>query len=102
MRDLPHPASRREFLARTGTGFGAVALAALERSAHASEGPSVAIDPLRPFMPRPPHFAPKAKSVIFLFLVGGPSQVDSFDHKPELQRLGGKPVPESIRKAVVA
>src|SRR5688572_26876510 len=60
------------------------------------------IDPLNPFLPRRPHFAPRAKSVIFLFMVGGPSQVDSFDYKPELQKLGGKPVPESIRKALEA
>ena len=60
------------------------------------------IDPLNPYAPRPPHFAPKAKSVIFLFMVGGPSQVDTFDYKPELQKLDGKPVPDSIRKAVEA
>jgi hypothetical protein len=47
-----------------------------------------------------PHFAPKAKSVIFLYLVGGPSQVDTFDYKPTLQKLGGKPLPDAVRKAV--
>jgi hypothetical protein len=58
------------------------------------------IDPLRPFAPRRPHFAPRAKSVIFLFLVGGPSQVDTFDYKPELQRLSGEPLPASLRKSL--
>src|SRR6185436_12639184 len=60
------------------------------------------IDPLNPFLPRRPHFAPRAKSVIFLFMVGGPSQVDTFDYKPELQKLHGKPTPASIKKAVEA
>ena len=60
------------------------------------------IDPLNPFAPRPPQFAPRAKSVIFIYLVGGPSQVDTFDYKPALQQLNGKPVPASLRKAVEA
>jgi hypothetical protein len=60
------------------------------------------IDPLNPYIARLPHFAARAKSVIFLFMVGGPSQVDTFDFKPELQKLNGKPVPDSIRKAVEA
>jgi hypothetical protein len=96
-----HGCSRRDFLIRASAGFGTLALQALLRldlqAAH-SKGPI--IDPLRPYTPRPPHFAPKAKSVIFLFMVGGPSHVDTFDYKPELQKLNGKPVPDSIRKAV--
>ncbi len=96
--------SRREFLVRAGAGFGALALNTLfELSARAEKGPKTPlIDPLNPFAARPPHFAPKAKSVIFLFMVGGPSHVDTFDYKPDLQRLNGKPVPDSIRKAVEA
>src|SRR4030095_13753181 len=54
------------------------------------------------FAPRAPAFTPRAKSVIFLFMVGGPSQVDTFDYKPTLQKLHGKPVPEAIRRAVTA
>ena len=77
------------------------ALMGLDARAEA-HGKIPAIDPLNPFKPRAPHFAPKAKSVIFLFMVGGPSQVDTFDYKPELQKLNGKPVPESIRKAAEA
>src|SRR2546425_649109 len=71
-----------------------------ERAASAPSPP--VIDPLNPFAPRRPHFAPRAKSVIFLFMVGGPSHVDLFDHKPVLQKLNGQPVPESIRQAVNA
>jgi hypothetical protein len=93
--------TRRDFLIRSGAGFGALALGALMRSeARAGVGhKGLAIDPLNPFAPRAAHFAPRAKSVIFLFMVGGPSQVDTFDYKPELQKLAGKPVPESLRKA---
>jgi hypothetical protein len=84
-----------------GTGFGALALGALARlEAFGAAGP--VMDPLNPFKARLPHFAPRAKSVIFLFMVGGPSQVDLFDYKPVLQQLDGKPVPESIKKAVLA
>jgi hypothetical protein len=97
-----HNVSRRDFLLRTSGGFGALALNALWGwEARAQKGPKVpVIDPLNPFAARPPHFAPKAKSVIFLFMVGGPSQVDTFDYKPQLQKLHGQPVPESLRKAV--
>src|SRR5688572_21334334 len=89
---------------RTGAGFGALALGALMRMEARGAGVLKApvIDPLNPYAPRAPHFAPKAKSVIFLFMVGGPSHVDTFDYKSELQRLDGKPVPDSIKQAVKA
>ena len=100
----PFHQSRREFLGRMGAGFGAVALGALGQLEARAEKPNhrQLIDPLNPFAPRPPQFAAKAKSVIFLFMVGGPSHVDTFDYKPELQKLNGKPVPDSIKKAVEA
>ena len=79
--------SRRQFLVRTGAGFGAFALDALTRAESAKR---LIIDPLNPYAPRKPHFAPKAKSVIFLFMVGGPSSVDTFDFKPTLQSLADK------------
>jgi len=91
--------SRRDFVGGIGAGFGALALGALMRK-EARATPS--IDPLNPYAARVPAFAPKAKSVIFIFMVGGPSQVDTFDYKPELQKLDGKPVPASLRKAVEA
>jgi len=88
-------ASRRGWLA----GLGPVALAALAAAdGRGDDGP--AIDPLRPLAPRRPHFTPRATRVIFLFMVGGPSQVDTFDHKPELQRLDGQPLPGSFRSAI--
>lgn len=93
----PFHCTRRHFLGRMGAGFGALALHALSRMDASAKVPH---DPLNPFAPRVPDFAPRAKSVIFLYLVGGPSQVDTFDYKPELQALGGKPVPASFRKAV--
>lgn len=97
----PHSGTRRQFLSRMGAGFGAVAFSALSQMRSGAATPPLRpIDPLNPFAPRTPEFQPKAKSVIFLFMVGGPSQIDTFDYKPELQRLNGKPVPSSIRKAV--
>src|SRR5512147_1351249 len=50
-------------------------------------------DPNRPLAPRPTHFPPRAKRVIFLFMHGGPSHLDTFDPKPRLQRDAGKPLP---------
>jgi hypothetical protein len=101
---MPSNCSRRYFLGQMGAGFGAVALGALVRLEASAVGAKAAVDldPLNPFKPREPHFAPRARSVIFLFMVGGPSQVDTFDYKPELQNLNGKPVPDSIKKAVQA
>lgn len=90
---------RRQFVQSLGCGCGGLALAGLlaeERGAPRS------IDPLRPYAPRQSDFGPTATSVIFLFMVGGPSQVDSFDFKPTLQRLDGQPVPTSIRQALEA
>src|SRR4051812_22181585 len=94
--------SRRGFLGRLGAGFGTVAFEALLRQEGraAGVGKVPAIDLLRPFAPRAPQFAPRAKSVIFLYIVGGPSQVDSFDFKPALQRLDGQPLPASLRQAI--
>ena len=89
--------TRRDFLGNVTGGFGALALGALMRM---NARAAVAIDPINPFLPRLPHFAPRAKSVIFLYMVGGPSSVDTFDYKPELQKLDGKPVPASIREAL--
>ena len=94
------PSSRRQFLNRIGCGFGALALEALTASAQASRPAAVSIDPVAPMRPRLPVFAPKAKSVIFLYMVGGPGSMDTFDHKPLLQKLGGQKVPVSFRKSV--
>ena len=101
MRELSRR-NRREFLRQLSGGFGAVALHALmqdEARAAQSNLVEVSIDPINPYLTRTPHFAPKAKSVIFMHMVGGPSQMDSFDYKPLLQKLDGKPVPQSFREA---
>ena len=80
------PASRRQFLARAGAGLGLVALADLLRARTADgERP-----PGGGMAPRTPHFAPRATSVIWLFMEGAPSAVDLFDPKPELDRSHGK------------
>jgi hypothetical protein len=76
--------SRREWLTQTGCGFGMLALADL--MAHAES-------PGNPLAVKKPHFAPKAKRVIFLFMQGGVSHVDSFDHKPKLMSDDGKQMP---------
>jgi hypothetical protein len=98
---LPAP-NRRQFLSRLGCGFGAVALEAMLQNGYASRPPAVAVDPVSPMRARLPHFAPKAKSVIFLFMVGGPGSMDTFDYKPQLQKMGGQKVPESFKKTVSA
>src|ERR1700730_8640385 len=87
----PHPAysSRRAFLRRAGGGFGMLALAGLlgkEGLLEAAEEDRS----LHPLAPRKPHFPAKAKSVIWLFMNGGPSQVDTWDYKPELIKQNGK------------
>src|SRR5262249_19883227 len=84
--------SRRAFLAGSGLGFRMLALGSLleQESARAD----IVSDPLAP--KRPPLPA-KAKSVIFLFMVGGPSHLDTFDPKPELKRLNGQPLPDSFK-----
>lgn len=87
--------SRREFLEKSGLGFGALAASyLLQRDALAAPSDRLA----NPFAPKRPHFAAKGKSVIFLFMHGGPSQVDTFDPKPLLNKLDGKPVPPSFGK----
>jgi Protein of unknown function (DUF1501) len=76
--------NRRELLMTMANGFG---MAALSRVLAASSSIS------NPLEPKAPHFTPKAKHVIFLFLNGGPSQVDTFDPKPALEKYHGKPLP---------
>src|SRR5262245_16764009 len=76
--------SRRELLKRSGVGFGALALADLLHAESAN-----------PLAPKKPHFAPKARRVVHLFMNGGPSHVDTFDPKPLLDRYHGKPLPSA-------
>jgi hypothetical protein len=89
------PASRRAFLKRAGNGFGMVALASLLAQDQArAEGGTV----VNPLAARPGHFPARAKRCIFLFMTGGPSHLDLYDPKPELNRLDGQPLPPSFGK----
>ena len=96
-------ATRRDFLARAGAGFGALALAdLLKGSTLAAAIEEEARSVSQPLLPRRPHFAAKAKSVIFLFMEGGPSHMDTFDPKPALLELAGKPIPPSFGRVITA
>src|SRR6266403_1346870 len=75
---MVQPLSRRDWLTRTGCGFGSLALSAL--AAHAAD----------PLAAKSPHFPARAKRVIFLFMQGGVSHVDSYDYKPRLDKDDGK------------
>src|SRR5690349_16409677 len=90
--------TRRHFFRECGVGVGKIALASLltDAFARASFGASPAQLVANPLAPRPPHFSPKAKRVIHLFMAGAPSQLDLFDYKPELAKLEGKPLPPSV------
>jgi len=88
--------SRRDLLWQSGIGFGGLALHGLladEERAAASKGPTAL---------KAPHFAPRAKRVIFMFMHGGPSQVDTFDYKPQLAKDDGKPLPFDKPRVVSA
>lgn len=79
--------NRRDFLSRSSHGFGTVALwHLLAQQSHAAQQPR-------------PHFAPRAKNVIFMFMMGGPSQVDLFDPKPKMAAMHGQPMPASLVQA---
>jgi uncharacterized protein DUF1501 len=87
--------SRREMLRRAGLGFGTWALLdLLTRDGRLPAAP--AARPGNPLAARPPHAPPGAKHVIFLFMQGGPSHIDTFDPKPLLNKLHGKPLPPSV------
>src|SRR5258707_15775604 len=95
-RFIAPPISRRDMLARCANGFGAVALAAL--MGDRAYGADIASKPdADPMAPRPSHYPAKAKSVIFLFMDGGPSQVDTFDPKPRLDREHGQAIKAKVQ-----
>jgi hypothetical protein len=84
--------TRRDVLRGAAHGFGALALQhLLVKDGYAKER-------INPLAAKPPHFAPKAKSVIFLFMVGAPSHIDTFDPKPALKKYQGQKLPESFGK----
>jgi len=87
--------TRRHFFGRCGIGVGRIALASL-----LSDGLlfGATANAQNPTAPKPPHFPPKVKNVIYLFMAGAPSQLELFDYKPALQQYDGKPAPESLLK----
>src|SRR5262245_11915649 len=94
---LPNDIGRRSFLQRSGLSLGSMALGnLLARSSFAGD----AVDPLGDSrgVINPLHFAPKAKRVIWLYMAGGMSHLDTFDYKPKLAELNGQPMPESFTK----
>jgi hypothetical protein len=95
--DLPDPLlwqTRRHFFGHCAVGLGSLALASLLNGGR-SRGAEPST-PASPLAPRRPHFPARAKSVIYLFMAGGPSQLELFDYKPRLIELNGQPIPESI------
>jgi len=80
-----------------GSGLGAIALSSM-----LSADGLLAAPPADPLRPKPPHFKPTAKSVIWLFMEGGPSHIDLFDPKPALEKLAGQPMPASFGKVMTA
>src|SRR5918999_6094011 len=97
-RDRTHAlaTTRRHFFRECGVGVGKIALASLLSDVVSTGAFASPNGPVNPLVPRAPHFAPKAKRVIHLFMAGAPSQLDLFDYKPELARLEGKPLPPEV------
>jgi hypothetical protein len=89
--------TRRAFLGRAASGFGSLALAAL-LNPKLLAGPGGVAVPKWPGVVNPLHFKPKVKRVIWLYMAGGPSHLETFDYKPKLGEMHGKPMPESFTK----
>src|SRR5688572_16974882 len=95
--------NRRQLLARTAGGLGLVGLSTVLADAGLlSDAGLLAATPeprpaaINPLAPKPPHYAPRATRLIFLFMNGGPSHVDTFDPKPELTKHAGETLPDSF------
>jgi hypothetical protein len=95
MNPLLLPQTRRHFFSRCALGLGNLALASLLADRGWSAGDR-ALAVRNPLEPRRPMFPPRAKNVIFLFMAGGPSQLEMFDYKPRLAELNGQPIPPSF------
>jgi hypothetical protein len=106
MKKQPHVlpvSSRREFLTRAGCGFGALAVSVLLQQDGFFGRAEAAVKSFNdPLAPKLPHHVPTAKSVIWLFMEGGPSHLDLFDPKPALEKLAGQPMPESFGRPITA
>lgn len=88
--------ARRDFFASCGLSMGSIALGQLMARDGLMAADSDVATSINPLAPRPPHFAPKAKRVIHLFMAGAPSQLELFDYKPKLQKLDGESIPQSF------
>lgn len=97
-QEILHEITRRTFFKKVGYGIGGLALSSLMADSLALAEPSRVQVRTDPLAPKPPHFAPKAKSVIYLFMAGAPSQLDLFDHKPTLNKYDGQSCPEEYLK----
>src|SRR5437899_161887 len=80
--------TRRQFFARSASGIGVAALASMLPRESVAGGPALGV----------PHFTPRAKNVIYLFMNGAPPHLDTFDYKPQMEKYRGKEIPESIHK----
>jgi hypothetical protein len=96
----PALGSRRDFLAQAGGGFGMIALAGLLAGQGLQPRQARAADAANQLAARKPHFEPRVKRVIYLFMHGGPSHVDLFDPKPDLVKYAGQPLPESFGRVM--
>ncbi len=92
--------TRRHFLTTAASGLGGLALASMLHEDGLLPAAESGAAPADPLAPKAPHFAPKAKSCIFVFHAGAPSQLDMFDPKPKLNELDGQPLPKSLTKDV--
>src|SRR5438874_10023013 len=92
--------SRRNFLATSASGIGMLALASLLKEEGLLAAESVLVDAVNPLAPKAPHFAPKAKACICIYLEGAPSQIDLFDPKPKLNELDAQKLPDSMTNNV--
>ena len=79
--------TRRQLFGYGGFGLGGLALGSMLHADGLLAAPTPSSPPVEPLTPKPPHHAPRAKSVIFLFMAGGPSQLELFDFKPKLREL---------------
>jgi len=93
--------TRRDFLATSASGLGTLAFASLlGADGLLAAAPKRSAAPASPLAPKPPHFAPRAKACIFIYMEGAPSQMDLFDPKPKLNELNGQKLPDSLLEKV--
>src|SRR5260370_13027307 len=87
--------TRRHFFSRCGVGLGQIALASLFGN---GKLPGATAQAVNPMAPKAPHFPAKVKNIIYLFMAGGPSQLEMFDYKPKLKEFDGKVTPDELIK----